>query len=151
MVNQKEWIKYIIEINTICQKFNETIHRNIASESSIDILKKWISDNISKDLWLKDYEEFLKIQNGFEFDGLIFYGTTDYENNLVSENEAWDWQGESFEHKYLFLGDADISWYVYNISEDCFEELDKPSGDLIRTFEDFDNMLLSALQTRIQI
>lgn len=151
MVNQKEWIKYIIEMNTICQKFNETIHRNIASESSIDILKKWISDNISKDLWLKDYEEFLKIQNGFEFDGLIFYGTTDYENNLVSENEAWDWQGESFEHKYLFLGDADISWYVYNISEDCFAELDKPSGDLIRTFEDFDNMLLSALQTRIQV
>jgi len=148
---QKEWVKYITEINKICKKFNDTINKSIVSEISIDTLKKWVSDNISKDLWLKDYEEFLKVQNGFEFDGLIFYGTTDYENNLISENEAWDFQGESFGHKYLFLGDDDISWYVYDISEMCFAELDKPSGDLIERFKDFDSMLLSALKTKIQI
>jgi len=114
---QKEWVKYITEINKICKKFNDNINKSIVSEISIDTLKKWVSDNISKDLWLKDYEEFLKVQNGFEFDGIIFYGTTDYESNLISENEAWDFNGESFGHKYLFLGDADISWYVYDICE----------------------------------
>ena len=148
---EKEWVKYITEMNIICKKFNETVNRKMASEVSIDTLKKWISDNISKDLWLKDYEEFLKEQNGFEFDGLIFYGTSDYESNLISENEAWDFNGESFGHKYLFLGDADISWYVYDICEMSFAELDKPSGDLIEIFKDFDSMLLSALKTRIQI
>ncbi|MDB2139289.1 MAG: YrhA family protein [Clostridium butyricum] len=148
---EKEWVKYIAEINIICKKYNETVNRNIASEVSIDTLKKWVFDNISKDLWLNDYEEFLKVQNGFKFEGLIFYGASDYESNLISENEAWDFNGESFGHKYLFLGDADISWYVYDICEMSFAELDKPSGDSIERFKDFDCMLLSALKTKIQI
>lgn len=150
-MRQKEWIKYIMEIDNVCKKYNETIKRNVASEYSIDILKKWVSDNVSKNLWVKDYEEFLKIQNGFEFDGLIFYGTTDFENDLIDMNKTWDWQGESFDHRYLFLGDADISWFVYDIRENSFAELDKPSGELIETFNDFDNMLLSAIQTRVNI
>ena len=45
---EKEWVKYITEINIICKKYNETVNRNIASEVSIDTLKKWVFDNISK-------------------------------------------------------------------------------------------------------
>lgn len=36
---EKEWVKYITEINIICKKYNETVNRNIASEVSIDTLK----------------------------------------------------------------------------------------------------------------
>ena len=91
----------------------------------------------------------MKIQNGFEFDGLIFYGTTDFENDLIDMNETWDWKGDSFEHRYLFLGDSDISWYVFDIRENCFELLDKPSGEIIKIYNDCDTMLLSAIQTRV--
>lgn len=149
-MKNKEWIKYIIKINDICKKYDDNIKRKEASEDSIDILRRWVSEHVSKNLWLEDYEAFLRIQNGFEFDGLIFYGTTDYENNLIDMNQTWDWQGEFFEHRYLFLGDADISWYVYDNKEYIFAELDKPSGELIKTFMDFDNMLLLALRARIQ-
>lgn len=133
------------------ERHNKNFERNIASENSINILKRWVSENIAQDIWLEDYEKFLKVQNGFEFNGVTFYGMTDCENNLISKNEAWDWQGESFEHRYLFLGDTDISWYVFDIKEYCFEELYKPSGDLMQKFKDFDNMLQSALQSRRQI
>ena len=91
--------KFEIEV----KKYNDTIKRNVATEFSINTLKKWISENVHKNLWL--------------YDGLIFYGTTDYENNLVSQNEIWNCNGESFEHGYLFLGDADISWYINDITE----------------------------------
>ncbi len=146
MEYEKEWVKYIDQIKIIRERRNKNIEKKVPSEHSINILKKWVSENIAENLWLEDYEKFLMIQNGFEFNGLIFYGTEDYKNNLISENEAWDWNGESFEHEYLFLGDADISWYVFDIKDNSFAELDKPSGDLIQKFSDFDSMLTYALQ-----
>ncbi|MED2324762.1 YrhA family protein, partial [Bacillus thuringiensis] len=100
-----------------------------------------------------EYEEFLRIVNGFEFDGLIIYGVdpslleTERDETvygLLENNKIWyenEWQQE-----YLFLGDSDIAWFCKNISEGTYLELDKPSGTVMETYNDFNTMLEEALK-----
>ncbi|MDA1524531.1 YrhA family protein [Bacillus cereus] len=49
----------------------------------------------------------------------------------------------------MFFGDSDIAWYCYNVSKKKFVELDKPSGEHMETFCDFDAMLKSALSVAL--
>ncbi len=63
----------------------------------------------------------------------------------IETNEIWyenDWQKQ-----YLFFGDSDIAWYCYDLDQNVFLELDKPSGTLIQSFASFESMLEEALQT----
>ena len=72
--------------------------------------------------------------NGFEWNGFILYGVDQefFDNpsyavsGLIEQNEIW-YEVES-QRAYLFLGESNISWYVYEIASGRYMELDNPSG-----------------------
>ncbi|MDQ0268661.1 hypothetical protein J2S17_000530 [Cytobacillus purgationiresistens] len=98
------------------------------------------------------YIELLKKINGLDFNGLVIYGVDgvllDNEEEvqgLIETNEIWhenDWQKQ-----YIFFGDSDTAWYCYDLKESIYVEIDKPSGTLIQSFDNFDSMLSDALET----
>lgn len=78
----------------------------------------------------KEYLDILSKINGIEFNGFILYGIDEYllEHKinqsiygLVDSNEIW-YENEE-QKKYLFLGESNISWYVYEYKHTCFIEL----------------------------
>lgn len=109
-----------------------------------------------KTLLPKSYTEFLNIVNGLVFNGLVIYGVDKYFlekeveediHGFIETNELWyenEWQKQ-----YLFFGDSDTAWYCYDRKSNVFTELDKPSGTLMQSFEDFDPMLSNALETAL--
>ena len=60
-------------------------------------------------------------------------------NGLISINQIW-YENED-QKKYLFLGESNISWYVYDTNIEQYIELDNPSGREMVEFEKFDEML----------
>lgn len=118
-----------------------------ASEVELAKFKKNVKEELQKDL-PSEYINVLKIINGLEFNGFILYGIDEVlvENNpnqhingLISLNQIW-YENED-QKKYLFLGESNISWYVYDINKEQYIELDNPSGREMVEFEKFDEML----------
>ncbi|WP_173276001.1 YrhA family protein [Paenibacillus sp. NEAU-GSW1] len=93
------------------------------------------------------YMSVLRTVNGLEFNGFILYGIDDpylekkpnqQITGLISANQIW-YENED-QKKYLFLGDSNISWFVYEIDEKMYLELDKPSGNEVMKFNHFDDL-----------
>lgn len=51
--------------------------------------------------------------------------------------------------KYLFFGDGDISWYVWDSEIDEFQELDKPSGAVYEVYDNLNDMLIATLEMAV--
>ncbi len=92
----------------------------------------------------KEYLDIISKINGIEFNGFILYGVDEYllEHQinqsiygLVDSNQIW-YENEE-QKKYLFLGESNISWYVYEYKKKCFIELDNPSGRESNKFNSF--------------
>lgn len=118
-----------------------------AHKVEIDRLKNWISKHIKKNLWFADYEDFLKRRNGLDFDGFIIYCTNpeDENNDFIIANSVWRNGNEN----YLFFGESSISWFVFDIKLERFVELDKPSGDFIKSYDSFIDMLTNILKRAV--
>lgn len=95
----------------------------------------------------KEYLDIISKINGIEFNGFILYGVDEYllehQTNqsiygLVDSNQIW-YENEE-QKKYLFLGESNISWYVYEYKNKCFIELDNPSGRESNKFNSFYEM-----------
>ncbi|KFX57255.1 SMI1/KNR4 family protein [Clostridium botulinum] len=91
-----------------------------------------------------EYLDIISKVNGIEFNGFILYGVDKYllehEINqsiygLIASNEIW-YENEE-QKKYLFLGESNISWYVYEYKNKSFIELDNPSGRESNKFNSF--------------
>ncbi|HDR8070590.1 TPA: SMI1/KNR4 family protein [Bacillus cereus] len=148
------WKDTLLEVKKTMESFNLKLNKP-AKDNEVQKLRKGIKESFNIDL-PNEYEEFLRIVNGFEFDGLIIYGVdtslleaerdeTVY--GLLENNRIWyenEWQKE-----YLFLGDSDIAWFCKNLSEGTYLELDKPSGTVMETYNDFNTMLEEALKTTL--
>jgi hypothetical protein len=121
-------------------------------------VEKFISEvrkEIDKEI-PKEYLNIIERVNGIEFNGFILYGIDEYllENEpkqhiygLTGLNQIW-YENEE-QKQYLFLGESNISWYVYKCDDRSFIELDNPSGREINKFFKFEDMfeklLLDAL------
>lgn len=94
------------------------------------------------------YLEVLKFINGLEFNGFILYGIDEYlsdfkphqtVNGFIECNKVWyenEWQ-----KKYIFLGESSVAWYVYDLEERKYYELDNPSGSLMEEFDNPEDLL----------
>ena len=60
-------------------------------------------------------------------------------SGLIEQNEIW-YEVES-QRAYLFLGESNISWYVYEIATGRYMELDNPSGQEMTAFGSCTEML----------
>ncbi len=103
-----------------------------------------------------DYLDFLKNLNGIEFNGFIIYGidkdllsikTNNHINGLIEFNTIF-YENEH-QKRYIFLGENNNSWYVYDIKLDVYFELDNPSWTKINKFSNFKDMLKSFIEHSI--
>ncbi|MBG9598070.1 YrhA family protein [Bacillus mycoides] len=148
------WKNLILEIEKIEKSFNDKLNTP-ATDTEIGKLRERVKENFNVDL-PSEYEEFLKIVNGLDFNGLVIYGVDpsllDTERDelisgLMDTNEIW-YENE-FQKEYLFLGDSNIAWFCKNLSEGTYLELDKPSGTVMETYSDFNTMIEEALKTAL--
>lgn len=149
------WKRHLLEMKKIEEQYNNSL-RDEASPQEIRNLTKSFNEKFKVSSLPKQYLNFLHITNGFEFNGLNIYGIDEGLSDIKSEksiegiiemNELWHENNEM--KKYIFFGDADISWYCYNRDENVYMELDKPSGTIIGSFDDFDSMLKTALEVAL--
>ena len=104
-----------------------------------------------------DYLKILEVVNGIEFNGFILYGIdqnllnvkqNQNINGLIECNEIWyenEWQ-----KKYIFLGESNISSYVYNLLEHKYCELDNPSGEEVEVFSNLESMIEKILNDALE-
>lgn len=147
----KENLKKIIDEKKI---YDEEVNAG-ASQDEIARLIEEVNKKLNVEL-PKEYLDIISKINGIEFNGFILYGVDEYllehQTNqsiygLVESNEIWY---ENEEQKiYLFLGESDISWYVYEIKNKCFMELDNPSGMECNKFNSFYEMFNQILNDAV--
>ena len=118
-----------------------------ATKKEIAILFKEAKDELNVDL-PNDYAKILKRVNGLEFNGFILYGIdqdllskepNQSISGLIENNKLWyenEWQ-----KKYIFIGESSISWYVYDLEECKYVELDNPSGEENEVFSSLECMV----------
>lgn len=118
-----------------------------ASEAELAQFQKSVKEGLYIEL-PNEYINVLKIINGIEFNGFVLYGIDEellknkpnqYINGFISLNQIW-YENEE-QKKYLFLGESNISWYVYDIDKKIYCELDNPSGREMIEFTNFGEML----------
>ena len=127
-----------------------------ANEEEIEIFFKEAKDEIKVDL-PNEYIKILRFVNGLEFNGFILYGIDQHLlnkqqnqriNGLIEYNKIWyenEWQ-----KKYLFIGESNISWYVYDLAECRYVELDNPSGRENEVFSSLECMLEKILSDALE-
>ena len=104
-----------------------------------------------------DYIKILEVVNGIEFNGFILYGIDQNLlyvkqnqpiNGLIEYNKIWyenEWQ-----KRYIFFGESNISWYVYDLIEQKYCELDNPSGEENEVFSNLENMIEKLLSDALE-
>lgn len=144
------WVDKIEKIKIRREKRNRFLNLG-CSATHLHIFQKEVTKRFKYEL-PKEYIEFLSKINGVEYNGLVLYGVddsiTDGNNNqtvtgYIATNEIW-YENEG-QKAYMFFGDGNISWYCYDISRGIYVELDKPSGELEQEFQNFYDMIDSAL------
>jgi hypothetical protein len=143
------------QIATILDKYGEKLQPP-ATVKAIEHVRNLVKKRFKADL-PDQYINFLRTVNGLDFNGLVIYSadtpspddsSTDSVYGFVETNEIW--RENEWQKKYLFFGDSDIGWYCLNLETGLYEEQDKPSGTVMKTFQDFDSMVESAIQRRLK-
>lgn len=116
-----------------------------ALDGLIDEFIKWASDKTANQCFINDYLVLMKINNGLQYNGLVIYNIhqEDLHNSLYSANEVW-WAQE-WNRRYMFIADSNISWYCFDMIENTYYELDKPSGDRIKEFRCLEELIDNSL------
>lgn len=122
-----------------------------ATEEEIGMFFEKVKAELNVDL-PNDYANILELVNGLEFNGFILYGIDQILlskqpnqsiNGLIEYNKIWyenEWQ-----KKYIFIGESNISWYVYDFAECKYAELDNPSGRENEVFSSLEDMVEKVL------
>ncbi|MGG4491314.1 YrhA family protein [Metabacillus idriensis] len=150
-----KWKELLIEISRIEEKYGSSL-RNPALDTEIQKLKENTQKELGNIHFFESYIKFLKKANGLDFNGLVVYGVDkillekeidDNIDGFIETNLTWhenDWQKQ-----YVFFGDSDTVWYCYDLNKGTWLELDKPSGTVIQSFDNFDSMFDDALETSL--
>ncbi|PFM02955.1 SMI1/KNR4 family protein [Bacillus cereus] len=145
------WKNLILEIEKIEKNFNDKLNTP-STDSEVQKLREHAKEKFNVDL-LSEYEEFLQTVKGLDFNGLVLYGVdsplleTEKDEQICSFIGTKEiWYENEFQKEYLFLGDLDIAWFCRNLSDGTYLEFDKPSGTVMKTYNDFITMLEEALK-----
>lgn len=116
-----------------------------ASEAEI---KKFEDEIIKVGACVPDeYYDFLRVINGFEYNGFIIYGI---DENLLDEETEQGTTGFLFQRKvweetasgeFSYLGESSIDLFAYGVETKKFYVLDNGSDDIMEEFDSFDELL----------
>lgn len=150
-----QWKELLTEIIKNEEKYESSL-RNPVTDLEILNLQQLVQEKLGNIQFPESYIDFLKTVNGIDFNGLVIYAVDEellseqngeHIQGFVETNEIWH-ENES-QKQYIFFGDSDIAWYCFDLKQEIFLELDKPSGTIIQSFDCFDSMLSEALQTTL--
>lgn len=149
------WKEKYSQIYSLNQMFGVKMNGG-ASKSEIEIFMEFVSNEL-KTTVPKNYLDVLEVVNGMEFNGFIIYGI---DGDLLTEKPLQNingfivnnkiWYENEWLRKYVFLGDSNMSWYVYDKDLLKYQELSKPSGTILNTFEDIDSLLDKLMEDALQ-
>lgn len=145
----------LMEIQKIEERYGGMLREPAISED-LKNLEEVIKDRFNGLILHGEYIEFLTKVNGLDFNGLVIYGIDHYLMTSQSEDEINGfvemndlWYENEWQRKFVFFGDSEIAWYCYDLTDEMFWELDKPSGTKMNTFINFNDMLVNALENRL--
>lgn len=121
--NKDRGVSMVLDLLSSIEKIKNKRGKSIiqsASDESIQNIKNWISSNVKKNVWVNEYENFLKIANGLNFNGLFIYNTNpnDDNNGFIAANEIW--RETEWDNNYLFFGDSCIAWFCFDVDSHLF-------------------------------
>lgn len=147
------WKEQVAHISKIREERSRKLNVP-ATGNEISRFREAVVKKFGENVLPQQYYEFLQTVNGIEFNGLKIYGIDLFllESDPINQVDSFfdaneTWESIKEEDELIFFGDSDIAWYCYNVSQKSFVELDKPSGELMDTFPDFDTMLESAFSS----
>lgn len=138
------WQDRLEELRTLERDLGLELNKG-ASEKEIKLIKDEYLTLFKTEL-PKAYLEVLRTVNGMDFNGFVIYGIDKVLlDDLSGINEeiygVIEHNGifhELDQNKdYVFLGESNISLYVYEITSKTFFELDNPSGEKMESFSTF--------------
>ena len=141
------WLDKLKKVQELCKEYSFSC---VNSGTPEEIISSW-AVQVQNTLGIRPPQEFIDVlhhANGFEWNGFILYGVdrvafptapTYSVYGLIEQNEIW-YEVES-QRAYLFLGESNISWYVYEIATGRYLELDNPSGNEVEAFDSCAEML----------
>ena len=123
-----------------------------ASEKEIELLRKESKSKLGYALG-KEHEIFLRLHNGFNFNGYSIYATkispiAGYNDRFIDgfiEANLQYHEAEGF-RKYIFFGQTGGALYVYDKTSKVFAEIDSVSTDAYEKFKTFDGMVTHILK-----
>lgn len=149
------WKEQIDQISKIREERNRKLNVP-ANEIELLRFRSHVEEKYGNNILPQQYYEFLQTVNGIEFNGLKIYGIDPnlLESTPINQVDSFFDANETWEpiidqEELIFFGDSDIAWYCYNASVRSFVELDKPSGEQMEIFPDFDAMLESAFSAAL--
>ena len=96
-----------------------------------------------------EYQDFLKKMNGFELNGLNFYGTKEqpeiYVLDVLKQNQFWSSEIPALK-EYFIIADGDMDFYCFHPAEKKYYALSKAGLTRVEMFENFDSMIESLLK-----
>lgn len=138
------WKNYLKNIENEQKKYGESINMGLSDYLASQIMDLPVS-----------FINFLEEVNGLEYNGYIIYGINDPAvvclqpvYDIYEYNEIWHENDEM--RRYLFIGESNLSWYVYDTKSEIYAELDNPSGRLINSFDTLDLLLSQVLQEALE-
>lgn len=92
----------------------------------------------------ESYLNFLVGLNGFDLNGLIFYGTKEqpdlYIQGALEENEFWKGELGRFDKQYI-VGNGDMEFYCYDPLTKRYIVFDKGADIIYDTFNSFQELM----------
>lgn len=138
------WKTTLKNIREEQERYGEKINEGISINDELSIkseLKKLGSED-----FLNDYEQVLLEINGLDYNGYVLYGL--HLKNFKQDQRIYNiiemnaiWHDNSDLQPYIFLGESNLSWYVFDTGSYQYLELDNPSGEIIETFETLNALL----------
>ncbi|EIC74845.1 YrhA family protein [Streptococcus oralis] len=146
------WLELLRRVDRIESGYGEKLN------SPIDLEKiKFLSQNETnevKTFMVQEYSRFITKVNGLDFNGCVLYGLKADDScssdiyDFFEYNKIWHEVEEN--KQFVFIGENNISWFVYNPSNDEYLELDMPSADVVEKFNSLDDLLESFLSDALE-
>ena len=146
------WLELLEKIERIESGYGEKLNSPIDLDKIKSLSKNEINE--VKIFMEQEYSRFLTKVNGLDFNGSVLYGlkTDDSCSSEVYDffeyNKIWHEVEEN--KRFVFIGENNISWFVYNPSNDEYLELDMPSAEVVEKFNSLDDLLESFLSDAIE-
>jgi len=101
-----------------------------------------------------NYIDFIKIIDGLDFNGARIYASADRKKQndimgIFEANKLWKMDDEN-EKNYVYFGDSDLEVFVLDIPNNKYQSISRYTGDIIKEFNNLDEMVLYILNLMLK-